>query len=263
MMSPRDDFASALDALRAAQAEYWALGPSHPLSLECDAAVLAAVAATKGGKAKAKRLDEKRRANGLIDLSKAEKILGLEACITVRKPFVERSNELVKELGDRVDALKKAADDAAERAGPEAIETDRATPYLCLASVSESSYGSQGYGARSYARNSAESRADVARACGVDVEITEDVRTWEGLDWSGRMTKHSLSTFHVCVGVASKVDVELLKRLPGPTLREQVRLCWKRGVQPRVFNPFLPHDYEEKNGLDYFGNDLRVGKARS
>jgi len=44
-------------------------------------------------------------------------------------------------------------------------------------------------------------------------------------------------------------------RRPGPTLREQVRLCWKRGVNPRVYSPFLPHGYEQSVGLDYFGGE--------
>ena len=42
-----------------------------------------------------------------------------------------------------------------------------------------------------------------------------------------------------------------------PLLREQVRRSWARGVNPRVFNPFLPHGYEEQEGIDYFGRDLR------
>lgn len=58
--------------------------------------------------------------------------------------------------------------------------------------------------------------------------------------------------------VATPADVELLKRLPGPGLREEVRWCWANGMQPRVFNPFLPHGFEEREGLDYFGCDLRA-----
>lgn len=34
---------------------------------------------------------------------------------------------------------------------------------------------------------------------------------------------------------------------------EVVRLCWKREVNPRVMYPFLPHGFEERHGLDYFG----------
>jgi hypothetical protein len=30
----------------------------------------------------------------------------------------------------------------------------------------------------------------------------------------------------------------------------------KKGVNPRVYMPFLPHGIEQQLGLDYFGNDL-------
>ena len=41
------------------------------------------------------------------------------------------------------------------------------------------------------------------------------------------------------------------------SLREWVRQCWERGVNPRVSMPFLPQSFEEENGLDFFGGDLR------
>lgn len=39
-------------------------------------------------------------------------------------------------------------------------------------------------------------------------------------------------------------------------LVETVRKCWARGVNPRVYFPFLPHGYEAQHGLDYFGNKV-------
>ena len=51
---------------------------------------------------------------------------------------------------------------------------------------------------------------------------------------------------------------EILKRKPAVPLRETVRLCWKRGVNPRVSMPFLPHGYEESVGLDYFGGEVKA-----
>ena len=49
----------------------------------------------------------------------------------------------------------------------------------------------------------------------------------------------------------------LLRYKPKLSLCEWVRLCWKRGVNPRVYNPFLPVGYEEKVGLDFFGGEFR------
>lgn len=58
-----------------------------------------------------------------------------------------------------------------------------------------------------------------------------------------------------------RVDLEILKHSPAPSLVEQVRLCWARGVNPRVYNPFLPHGFEEKHGISYTGKILPVRHA--
>ncbi len=50
---------------------------------------------------------------------------------------------------------------------------------------------------------------------------------------------------------------EIVRRKPGLTLRDWVKAQWKRGVNPRVISPFLSPDYEAKNGLDYFGGELK------
>ena len=70
-------------------------------------------------------------------------------------------------------------------------------------------------------------------------------------------------TYRVEVRVESEVDVAILKRKPGCSLREHVRRCWKGGINPRVGNPFLPYGYEEREGLDYQGRDLRVQATTS
>lgn len=65
--------------------------------------------------------------------------------------------------------------------------------------------------------------------------------------------EESPATINVFVGLDA-VGVEVWKRRSYP-LREWVKGCWRRGVNPRVYNPFLPHGYEERVGLDYFGNE--------
>ena len=57
--------------------------------------------------------------------------------------------------------------------------------------------------------------------------------------------------------VADAFEVEVLKRLPGLTLREWLKRCMQLGANPRVYNPFLPHGLEARLGLDYFGNDVK------
>ena len=53
---------------------------------------------------------------------------------------------------------------------------------------------------------------------------------------------------------------EILKLRPHLELRTVVKNMMKRGTNPRVFYPMLPHGYEAKMGLDYFGNDLPIFK---
>lgn len=100
-------------------------------------------------------------------------------------------------------------------------------------------YRSQGFGQDRYTIAEAESHADQARAFNIPVEVTPSE---DGM------------SLNVHVHVESDLDVEILIRRP-LSLREQVRLFWKRGVNPRVYMPFLPYGYEEKQGLDYHGNE--------
>lgn len=100
-----------------------------------------------------------------------------------------------------------------------------------------------------YAEGAVEFAADVARALGfvdgVDLVVLQ-------------APYHTEDAWLAAVRVEDAIDVEIVKRSPPPPLREQVRLAWKRGVNPRVYNPFLPHGYEEQAGIDYFGRDLRA-----
>jgi hypothetical protein len=112
-------------------------------------------------------------------------------------------------------------------------------------------YGSQGYGALRYAEGSVQLTADVARAEGFVDGVDLVVVTARDYD----------EVVIAAVRVESEVDAEIVRRCPPLSLREQVRRCWKRGVNPRVLNPFLPHGYEEQVGLDFFGGDLRATAA--
>jgi hypothetical protein len=109
-----------------------------------------------------------------------------------------------------------------------------------------------------YNRGSAEAYADVARMAGVPVHVvalcywSPDCGGWRQ-DKYGRQQVNE-GTYAAVVRVVSDLDVEVLQRRPGPSLVEWVRLCWKRGRNPRVYNPWLPHGFEDAHGLDYFGN---------
>jgi hypothetical protein len=153
--------------------------------------------------------------------------------------FNERADALYRE----VSRLKKLLDELAPLA-----EVRRGDEWYHLDSRRAGDYRSQGYGAIKYAEGSVQLMADVARVEGFVDGVDLVVLTARDYD----------DVVIAAVRVADAVDAEILRRCPPPSLREQVRLCWKRGVNPRVFNPFLPHGYEEKAGLDFFGRDLRA-----
>lgn len=64
------------------------------------------------------------------------------------------------------------------------------------------------------------------------------------------------NSFDVHVGVETEIDVEIVRRLPEPPLREWVKRCWAFGADPRIFNPFLPVGLETTLGIDYGGRDV-------
>lgn len=105
-------------------------------------------------------------------------------------------------------------------------------------------FSTQGLGAVHYARGLAESHADKARFHGLQAEIKE-------------VQKHTNTIFTVMVKLASDIDLEILKRKPEIPLRDWVENCWHRGVNPRVMNPFLPYDYEEKNNISFFKKEKK------
>ena len=126
------------------------------------------------------------------------------------------------------------------------------TTRLLVREVSQTDYSSQGFSAAKYAQCSAESIADVCRHHGLETVVTrvehESIlqanKYW--LIWQ----VHAL--------VLEPLDVDILLYCRGPSLREVVRLAWKRGANPRVYMPFLPHGYEQQEGIDFQGRDLRA-----
>jgi len=107
-------------------------------------------------------------------------------------------------------------------------------------------YNSQGWGASKYARNAAEAILDRVRAMGHEGEIRE-------VNHKNKKGEVYNTAYQVWINTTS-LGVILLKEQPFDVdLVEWVRKCWKRGVNPRVYNPFLPVGFEEKHGLNYFG----------
>lgn len=119
----------------------------------------------------------------------------------------------------------------------ESLELIKAGPREYAVS-SVDSYRTQGYGASKYARGVADLEALHCQHYNVTTRIHEA---------SGR--------FIVYVEL-DELSVEILRMRPGLTLRDEVKACWRRCLSPRVYYPFLPHGYEEENGLTYQGTDI-------
>jgi hypothetical protein len=184
-----------------------------------------------------------------FDLKRGMKDLGIDAYMAIR----ERYEALAEEAYQEWKAQRKALESKLEGLAKD-LSVERGEEWTLWRTVWSSTYSSQGFGAISYAKNSAEMHADYARFQEIPVRIEREDRAPSG-GVGGRISHADFKVFVQC----SELDLEILARKPGPSLREQVRLAWKRGINPRVFNPFLPHGYEEKEGLDFFGNDLRAG----
>ncbi len=110
----------------------------------------------------------------------------------------------------------------------------------------DSHFASQGYGAANYAKNSLRLKGLKAQLHGLDVDVRE-------IDPVAAAGSHCFGLF---VKTTEK-DLAILDAKPDPELREIVKFCWGSGANPRVYFPMLPHGFEERNGLDFFGNDIQ------
>jgi len=143
------------------------------------------------------------------------------------------------DLDKRLEAL--IAEGVRPQAGDQEAELYRAYSFT---------YNSQGYASAKYTRGMVEMQADVARMYQIPVDVVEYEPEW------AQVKSYQIPPREVVAFVKvqdPEVDLFLLRACPPPSLAEQVRMCWKRGVNPRVYNPFLPHEFESQHGLDYQG----------
>src|SRR5208337_1662946 len=112
--------------------------------------------------------------------------------------------------------------------------------------VYSGAYRSQGFGAMKYTREAAQSRADKGTHYGLKMEIR----------LIGEPTSCGYGITLQDYGIFANTDADgwdIITRRPGVPLKEWIKGCWKRGVNPRVYDPFLPYGIEERLGLDYLG----------
>jgi hypothetical protein len=178
----------------------------------------------------------------LEGFAKARKAFDAAAWDTFLAPFKVRAAEEAARI-DRATTEAKAALEAASVV--EALSTGQEHPERFLTSSSESTYRSCG-SSRYYALAVVALSALGAKSLGVPTRIVETVRNYG-------------SEFEVLVRVEHEADLAVVKEHGYVPKREAIRKFWAWGLQPRVIDPFLPYGYEEQNGLDYFGRDLKAG----
>lgn len=105
-------------------------------------------------------------------------------------------------------------------------------------------FASQGYGAEKYAR---------CRAYLFGLTVPDQL-PWKLVDHPSE----DRVEVRVCCDPKDRNEVIGRGLSRSVSIRDAVKACWKLGCQPRVFWPFLDPDFEKKNGLDFYGNDVTV-----
>jgi hypothetical protein len=99
-------------------------------------------------------------------------------------------------------------------------------------------YHTQGYGAEKYARG----RAMMVQANCAHKGVPAYVEEKDG----------AFTVF----AQTDEIGAAILSFSPGLPLEEIVRLCWSKGLQPRVYFWWLKPNFEVDHRLDYFGGHL-------
>ena len=239
--TPRERFAALLTELRevtaaVADAQFWA--PGSTARAELTDVVARAVHALGYRGEKPKKNDPPLTVEALKALLEAKGGLpamtpevtvaveqARESMVVKWGPVELKADQRRKRLGELLDAL---ADEVEVRPGPEPLVVRR---HSARYNTTDDA---------GYARRRCQIDAHPWLARGVRCDVVADAHGSAARAW-----------------VEGELDVEVLRRV-GVSFREFVRLCWKLGSNPRVYLPTLPHGFEEQQGLDYFGNDLRV-----
>lgn len=180
------------------------------------------------------------------DFAKAWKLVSERPEVTVIQQVARERIEVMREklvtTAAEIDRLCEFA---------EIRSSDR---WLSADVVHSGDWHTQGFGAARYALSSAQIKVLASQAIGVDAVIWTEQRPSTSTRWSTDIGPNV--THVVAVRVDDEVDLQILKRRPALTLRDQVKWCLKLGVNPRVYMPMLTHDFEARHKLDYFGNDV-------
>jgi hypothetical protein len=153
------------------------------------------------------------------------------------EPVKERYQSIVvaayKAKIKQIDLLRKLLDQLAEST---LVGSSEEMHMIKLSSASN--YSSQGWGANKYARSALNHDYEMLKGCGYEVEIRQSL-AWDDpkCDWYNYELWANLEDWQFdCLIRQQKFDP--LTWAIG---------CWKKGVNPRVYNPFLSNEVWDKS----------------
>ena len=228
-------YAQRLDELQTLKAQQLLLrSDDHPHKIAMELACIAE------HKKMLKRPDGKRHYN--FDLARKKlKSTGTDLFERTCRPFHEACAQEMLHLAAQVANLEDELDRLA--AVTPIVASAKTEDWLPWLTVRAQNYATQGFAASIYTAVRAELWQRKAEGYDVAAQV---------LPRDQRITTGLIDRL-VTVRVASHVDLDLLTRTPDLSLREQVRVCLRREVDPRVFFPTLPQGYKTYVGLERDG----------
>lgn len=154
------------------------------------------------------------------------------------------ADKKMDEYLDRKKALGEELDKLAETLVPQPGDE-----WIKVREVSNTDYHTQGFGATTYARGAATRHCFMIQIQDIEAEVRERKGRKTQAPYPYRAFSQIL--YFEVWAKCSKLDYEIVKRRPAMTLKEQLQWCWNQGLNPRVFDPMLPHGLEEKLGVSY------------
>lgn len=173
-------------------------------------------------------------------------VLGEEKYKAVRSRYEKVVDDLLSFRRAEIDRVEEMLGQTASLIP---ITADPATPWVKrdAETVWSSTYNTQGWGAHTYARSNAESRAQHYEIAGLKAEVRVH---WVRDDHPGDKfwEKSDLAQYEIWVQ-STEEDADIAKYKPGLSLKDWLQWCWDRAINPRVMNPYLPWGLEEKLGV--------------
>lgn len=193
--------------------------PSHPLNVAYREALL-----EDWQQANPKKKAPKNIEKALADAPNLEAIKADHGG-RAEKWVEETINAPMREVKDRLEHLAAG------------LDIPKSDEWVQIADVWASTYRGQGYGAAKYAEGSARQTADKAEFYGLET-LVERVERFPSSTGAG--------CSFIVRAKTTPTGAAILARKPDVPLKDWLIACRARGVNPRVYAPFMPYGVEEE-----------------